>query len=119
MRVSREKALENREQIIETAARLLRQHGFEGIGVADITPDIASQLDLPANTKGVVVAEVEDGSPAAEAGLMAGDIIKEVDRQPVRNVAEFRSQLAKRGKDPLLLLVSWEGHTVFVAVKPR
>jgi len=90
-----------------------------GIGVADITPDIASQLDLPANTKGVVVAEVEDGSPAAEAGLMAGDIIKEVDRQPVRNVAEFRSQLAKRGKDPLLLLVSREGHTVFVAVKPR
>ena len=36
MRVSREKALENREQIIETAARLLRQHGFDGIGVADI-----------------------------------------------------------------------------------
>jgi TetR/AcrR family transcriptional regulator, transcriptional repressor for nem operon len=36
MRVSREKAQENREQIIETAARLLRQHGFDGIGVADI-----------------------------------------------------------------------------------
>jgi TetR/AcrR family transcriptional repressor of nem operon len=36
MRVSREKALENREQILETAARLLRKHGFEGIGVADI-----------------------------------------------------------------------------------
>src|SRR2546429_4051029 len=36
MRVSREKALENREQIIETAARMLRKHGFDGIGVADI-----------------------------------------------------------------------------------
>ena len=36
MRVSREKAQENREQIIETAARLLRQRGFDGIGVADI-----------------------------------------------------------------------------------
>jgi TetR/AcrR family transcriptional repressor of nem operon len=36
MRVSREKALENREQTIETAARLLRKHGFDGIGVADI-----------------------------------------------------------------------------------
>ena len=34
--MSREKALENREQIIETAARLLREHGFNGIGVADI-----------------------------------------------------------------------------------
>jgi TetR/AcrR family transcriptional regulator, transcriptional repressor for nem operon len=36
MRVSREKAQENRDQIIETAARLLRKHGFDGIGVADI-----------------------------------------------------------------------------------
>lgn len=36
MRVSREKALENRERIVETAARLLRQHGFDGIGVADM-----------------------------------------------------------------------------------
>jgi TetR/AcrR family transcriptional regulator, transcriptional repressor for nem operon len=36
MRVSREKAAENRGQIIETAARLLRKHGFDGIGVADI-----------------------------------------------------------------------------------
>src|SRR5207245_8841365 len=36
MRLPREKALKNREQIIETAARLLRKHGFEGIGVADI-----------------------------------------------------------------------------------
>jgi TetR/AcrR family transcriptional regulator, transcriptional repressor for nem operon len=36
MRVSREKAQENREQVIETAARLLRERGFDGIGVADI-----------------------------------------------------------------------------------
>jgi TetR/AcrR family transcriptional repressor of nem operon len=36
MRVSREKALENREQVIGTAARLLRKHGFDGIGLADI-----------------------------------------------------------------------------------
>lgn len=36
MRVSWQKALENREQIVETAARLLRQHGFGGIGVADM-----------------------------------------------------------------------------------
>lgn len=36
MRVSRDKALKNREQIIKAAARLLRQHGFDGIGVADM-----------------------------------------------------------------------------------
>jgi TetR/AcrR family transcriptional repressor of nem operon len=36
MRVSRERAIENRKQVIETAARLLRKHGFEGIGLGDI-----------------------------------------------------------------------------------
>jgi TetR/AcrR family transcriptional repressor of nem operon len=36
MKVSREKALENRELVLETAARLLRERGFDGIGVADI-----------------------------------------------------------------------------------
>jgi serine protease Do len=91
-----------------------------GIGVSDITPDIAKQLELPPGTRGVVVAQVEEGSPAAEAGLLPGDIIKEIDRQPVRNVTDFRAQLAKRtGKDPLLLLVSREGHTSFVAIQPR
>src|SRR2546422_65365 len=130
---------ETMDQIIKTG-KVTR--GYLGVGIQNVTPELASALKLgdrkgalvgdvdpdgpaaralglPENTKGGVVAEGEDGSAAAEAGLMAGDIIKEVDRQPVRNVAEFRSQLAKRGKDPLLLLVSREGHTVFVAVKPR
>jgi serine protease Do len=90
-----------------------------GVAVADLTPAIIAQLGLPVNTKGVVVADIEDGSPAAEAGLMPGDVIQEVDRKPVHNVSEFKSQLEKRGKDPLLLLVNREGHTTFVALQPR
>ncbi|QDF95432.1 TetR family transcriptional regulator [Azoarcus sp. DD4] len=36
MRVSREQAAENRERVVQTAARLFREHGFDGIGVADL-----------------------------------------------------------------------------------
>jgi serine protease Do len=90
-----------------------------GIAVTELTADLARHLNLPAETKGVVIADVEDGSPAAEAGLQVGDVIEEVNRKPVRNMAEFQSQLSTRGSEPILLRVNHEGRTAFVAVKPR
>ena len=36
MRISKEKAYENRNQIVETAAALFRRHGFDGVGIADL-----------------------------------------------------------------------------------
>jgi serine protease Do len=90
-----------------------------GVAVSEVTPEIAEVLKVPANTKGIVVADIEDGSAAAEAQLQPGDIIQEVNRKPVRTIAEFQSQVAARGSDPLLLLVSRDGHTRFVAIEPR
>jgi serine protease Do len=90
-----------------------------GVAVADITPDIAEHLKLPAGTKGVVIADIEDGSPASEAGLQPGDIIQEVDRKPVHSIAEFRTMMTARGTTPVLLLVNREGHGVFAAVEVR
>jgi serine protease Do len=90
-----------------------------GIAVTELTADIAKHLNLPAETKGVVIADVEDGGPAAEAGLQAGDVIQEVNRKPVRNMSEFQSLIPTRGSEAILLLVNHEGRTAFVAVKPR
>ncbi len=90
-----------------------------GVAVTDITPDIARRLELPSDTKGIVVADVEDGSAAGEAGLQPGDIIQQVNKKPVLTVKEFQSQMSSRGSGPVLLLVSREGHTRFVAVEPR
>ena len=90
-----------------------------GIAVTDVTPDIAQHLKLPAGAKGVVIADIEDGSAAAEAGLQVGDVIEEVNRKPVHNVSEFQSQLSARSSGPVLLLVNREGHTLFVALEPR
>ena len=90
-----------------------------GIAVTELTPDIAEQLKLPANTKGIIVADIEPGGAAAEAGLRPGDVIQEVNRAPVTGLTGFQSALAKRGAKPLLLLVNRAGHRIFVAVEPR
>jgi serine protease Do len=90
-----------------------------GIAVTDLTPDLIKHLSLPAETKGVVVADIEDESPAAEAGLQVGDVIQEVNRKPVRSMEEFKAQMQKQGTAPILLLVNREGHTIFMAIKPR
>jgi len=89
-----------------------------GIQVQDLTPEIRQQLQLDAGTQGAVVAGVQPGSPAAEAGLTQGDVIQEVNRKPVRNVQELRQALTSAGKDqPVLLLINRGGSTTYVAVE--
>jgi serine protease Do len=65
-----------------------------GFDVRPVTPDVARQLNRR-STEGVVVSNVEDGSAAAEAGILRGDVIVEVNRRPVKTLAEF--QAATRG----------------------
>ena len=57
--------------------------GF-GITLSALTADTARRLRAPADTQGVLVSDVEQGSPAFRAGLVRGDIITRVNRQPVR-----------------------------------
>ena len=68
-------------------------------------------------TKGVVVAEVDPSSHAAEAGLRTGDVIQELNHQPVKSVKDFDQAAASSKKDdPMLLLVKRQGNTLFLAV---
>ena len=68
--------------------------GF-GLEVQPLTDELTKQLDLPAGVKGLVVTDVKQGSPAAEAGIQAGDVITKVVRnrkiQPLTSVKEFQS----------------------------
>ncbi len=89
-----------------------------GIQVQDLTPDIREQLQLPSGTQGAVVAGVQPGSPASEAGLTEGDVIQEVNRKPVHNVQELRQALSSAGKNqPILLLINRGGSTTYVAIE--
>jgi len=88
-----------------------------GVAVTNLTPDLAQHLEVPSTVKGVVVADVEDGSPAAEAGLIVGDVVQEVNKKPVHNVNEFQAALPTSGSEPVLLSVNRSGHTLFFALK--
>lgn len=92
---------------------------LEGVTVGDLTPQIRRQLGLPSGTAGVVVREVEPGSPAAEAGLRRGDLIQEVNRRAVASVSDFERAIRRSGREAVVLLVNRGGNTMFVVVEPR
>jgi serine protease Do len=85
-----------------------------GLEVRPITPDIARQLNLR-TTEGVIVMRVEDGS-AAEAGIQRGDVIREINRQKVRSMADFEKATkdAKEG-DRLTVLLQRGPMSLYVA----
>ena len=87
---------------------------LEGIEVATLNSDIAQQLNLPASTKGVVVTGIDPSSKMADSGLQKGDVIQQVNREPVNNVSQFESAVRKAGDQPLLL-VNRGGRTLFIA----
>jgi Do/DeqQ family serine protease len=90
--------------------------GKLGIGVAPLTPELASQLGLRSGTQGLVVSSVDPSGPAAQAGLREGDVIQEVNRQPVRSTDDLRNAVQKSANRPLLLLINRGGQTAYVPV---
>jgi len=86
-----------------------------GLEVRPITPEIARQLNLR-STEGVVVARVEEGGAAAEAGVQRGDVIREINRQKVRTMADFEriTKDVKEG-DRLTLLLQRGQMSLYVA----
>jgi serine protease Do len=84
-----------------------------GIGLADITPEMREQLQAPRDLHGVVIQQVQPGSPADNAGLQSGDVIVEVDRKPVQSVADVQKALSgvPKGQDTMLLIWSNGGST--------
>jgi serine protease Do len=93
----------------------------EGLGltVQTLTPDIADNLGLDRNLKGVVVTDVDPNGPAGDAGMRRGDVILEVNRTPVKDVDAYRKALRASGKGKsVLFLVRRGDNTIFLAVKP-
>jgi serine protease Do len=95
-----------------------RSSALEGVSVSELTPQIARQLNLPLNVRGVVVTRVQS-SAAADAGLRRGDVIQEVNRRPVASVADFEQAIRQAGNQPVVLLVNRRGSTSFIAIEPQ
>jgi serine protease Do len=87
-----------------------------GLAVQPLTPALAQQLGVRA-TQGLVVQRVQEGSPAADAGFERGDVIVEVDKKPVKSVAELRESVAKHGKGkPMLFRIQRQDASLFLSV---
>jgi len=74
-----------------------------GLSVQTLTDELAQRLGYE-NLSGVVVTEVEAGSLADEYEMQPGTLIMEINREPVRNVRQFKEALAKARKEGRLLL---------------
>ncbi|MFQ5851473.1 MAG: DegQ family serine endoprotease [Candidatus Binatia bacterium] len=104
------------EQVVAS----LKGKGNLGLTVQKVTPQIAESLGLD-RAEGVVVTFVEPGSPAEDAGVRRGDVIVEIDRESIRDLADYRKAIAKikKGKGVLFLVRRGET-TLFLALKtPR
>jgi serine protease Do len=93
--------------------------GKLGISVEPLTPELAQELNLRPGTQGVVIDSVDPAGPAAAVGLQRGDVIQEVNRQPIRSVEDLRSAIDKNGSKPALLLINRRDDTIYLAVRPR
>jgi serine protease Do len=94
------------------------EQGALGVSVAPLTPELAARYKLPRNVKGLVVEDVDPDGRAADAGIQPGDVIEQVNRQPVESVDELRAAIQKSTDRPVLLLVNRQGSGLFVTVRP-
>ena len=90
--------------------------GFIGASVQDVTPEIADSLGLKG--KGALVAEVTDGGPAAAAGVQPGDVVLQVNGQPISSASDLtRAVGLARAGDPIRLQVRREGQVREITVR--
>ncbi|MGH7299001.1 MAG: Do family serine endopeptidase [Candidatus Rokuibacteriota bacterium] len=87
-----------------------------GLTVETLTPRVARELGL-SDVRGVVVRGVLDSSPAAEAGIRPGDVITEMNHQPVADIADMRRVLDRHAEGaPVVALVHRNGNNLYVAM---
>jgi serine protease Do len=108
--------LGEREPTAETAKATSKSSLDQvGIQVQNLTDDIADRLGYKGKT-GVVVSDVEQGSEAAAKGITRGMLIAEVNRNPVKNTAEFEEQFEKAAVKGKVLLLVTDGHYYYLVV---
>ena len=91
--------------------------GRWGLALQDVSPQVARKLGLKTE-HGALIVNVQPGSPADRASIQNGDVILEVNRQPVSSVEECKEVIARaEGKDSLLLLLQRGPASLYVALK--
>jgi serine protease Do len=93
------------------------EKGDLGLTVEEINPEITESLGL-SRGHGVVITDVEPDSLGDEAGFQPGDIVREINRQPVRDLSDYRKIMASTAQSKsILFLVQREDNTIFLALR--
>jgi serine protease Do len=69
--------------------------GWLGVSIQELTPELATQFGVPKETKGVLVSDVMDDSPAKKSGFERGDLIIEYDGRPMDSPTHLRNAVAQ------------------------
>jgi Do/DeqQ family serine protease len=94
------------------------QGGKLGLSLQPVTPQVAKQLGINEG-EGLVVTDVDQAGPSAEAGISRGDVVLEINRSAVKSVEDVQSALDRAGDRPVLMLIARRGGTVYLTVRPN
>lgn len=86
--------------------------GFFGINAREITPDIAKQLGI-SHDAGVIVTDVEEGSPADNVGIQPRDIILQVNRIKITSLNQYSAEMTKAAEKKNVVLLIKRGNSNF------
>ncbi len=87
-----------------------------GLSVHPITPEAAKKFGI-AESDGIMVSNVKPESPAEDAGIKRGDIIREINRKKISDIKDFNAAMdAASNADRLLLLITRGGNTMYIAI---
>src|SRR6185369_4595700 len=89
-----------------------------GLTLQPLTPEMASRYGLDADDQGLLVTRVDPASNAAGEGIRQGDLIQEVNRQPVKTFAEFNAAIGQSGTKPALVLIKRRNNVTYLTLKP-
>jgi len=87
-----------------------------GIHVSELTPDIARRYNL-AETEGVIVTDIKSGSKGADAGIMAGDIIKEINHKTIKTVKDYNEIIRETDEEESIRMFIRRRNRGFLIVK--
>jgi serine protease Do len=92
---------------------------FSGIEVQNLTPRLRTEANVPPNVNGVIVIRVDPSSPVAQQ-LKPGDVIEQINRQPVANVDDFQSVIGQLDPDrPVMVGMARNRQRSFVIIQPN
>jgi len=88
-----------------------------GLSLQPFTAGMAQRNGLEAEDQGLLVTRIDPSGSAATAGIRQGDLIQEVNRQPVRTIADFSAAIQRSGARPALVLIKRRNNVIYLTLK--